>query len=159
MTAKTGTNAPTPLDDLRSVADELAEKWDVGMKAGKLLAHLEGRISQYDPRITRIVEALSPPASTAPSPETFDTIRQWAEETFGPITAARTIERAGEEFEELRADPSDISEAADVVICLARMPGLAAEIDRKMRVNRERQWRLVGDGTGYHVKPAAQAIE
>lgn len=87
--------------------------------------------------------------------ETFDTIRQWAEETFGPITPERTIERAGEEFEELRAAPDDISEAADVVICLARIPGLWAEVERKMGVNRGRRWRLVGDGTGYHVKPGA----
>lgn len=91
--------------------------------------------------------------------ETFDTIRQWAEDTFGPITTARTVERAGEEFEELRAEPEDVSEAADVVICLARIPGLWAEVERKMTVNRGRRWRLMGDGTGYHIKatPAASA--
>lgn len=50
---------PTPLEDLRSVATELAEKWDAGMKAGKLLAHLEGRIDKYDPRVTRILAALA----------------------------------------------------------------------------------------------------
>lgn len=51
--------SPTPLEDLRSVAEELAEKWDAGMKAGKLLAHLEGRITKYDPRVTRIIAALA----------------------------------------------------------------------------------------------------
>lgn len=70
--------------------------------------------------------SISTPSNTKESPmtETFDTIRQWAEDTFGPITTARTVERASEEFDELRAEPDDVSEAADVVICLARIPGL-----------------------------------
>ena len=51
-------SAPTLVRDLRSVASEMADKWDAGMKAGKLLAHLEGRISNYDPRISRIIAAL-----------------------------------------------------------------------------------------------------
>jgi hypothetical protein len=29
---------------------------------------------------------------------------------------------------------------------------LAAEIDRKMAVNRAREWRLDGSGHGYHVR-------
>ncbi|MFK5597641.1 hypothetical protein ACFZ8E_11610 [Methylobacterium sp. HMF5984] len=49
---------PNLLQDLRSVASEMADKWDAGMKAGKLLAHLEGRISNYDPRVSRIIAAL-----------------------------------------------------------------------------------------------------
>ena len=48
-------------------------------------------------------------------------------------------------------------EAADVLIVLygvAHMRGfdLQAEIDRKMAVNRSRQWAARGDGTGYHIK-------
>lgn len=49
----------TLIQDLESVASEMADKWDVGMKAGKLLAHLEGRIDRYDPRIQRIRDALA----------------------------------------------------------------------------------------------------
>jgi hypothetical protein len=84
--------------------------------------------------------------------ETFATIAQWCEETFGPITPERMVERAGEEFEELRAEPSSAEEAADVVICLARVPGLWEAVERKMVKNRLRRWALRGDGTGYHIK-------
>lgn len=87
--------------------------------------------------------------------ETFDTIRQWCEETFGPATPERIASRAAEEMDELLADPSKVEEAADIVIILSRHPTLWAEIERKMSVNRKRQWRLMGDGTGYHVKEAA----
>lgn len=49
------------------------------------------------------------------------------------------------------------AETADVQIVLygvAHMRGfdLAAEVDRKMAVNRARRWAARGDGTGYHVK-------
>ena len=85
-------------------------------------------------------------------PETMQSIADWCEETFGPITPERLAERAGEEMDELRADPSNVTEAADVVICLARYPRLWAEVERKMAINRQRQWQLMGDGTGYHIK-------
>lgn len=85
-------------------------------------------------------------------PETLETVAQWAEATFGPITPQRMVERADEEMTELKADPTNVTEAADVVICLARYPGLWAEVERKMAVNRGRKWRLMGDGTGYHIK-------
>lgn len=87
-----------------------------------------------------------------PVAETLDTIAQWCEETFGPITPERMVERAGEEFEELRAEPSSAEEAADVVICLSRVPGLWEAVLRKMAKNRLRRWNLRGDGTGYHIK-------
>jgi hypothetical protein len=99
--------------------------------------------------------------------ETFDTIRQWAHDTFGQATVHRTVERAGEEWNELMDEiyepwgdtkPSDalnmdrvLNEAADVVITLCNLPGLAAAIDAKMAKNRARQWKVMGDGTGYHV--------
>lgn len=55
-------NAPNSLiRDLESVAAELFAKWDKGMKAGKLLTALEGRIHTYDPRVTRIRNALAAP--------------------------------------------------------------------------------------------------
>jgi hypothetical protein len=87
--------------------------------------------------------------------ETADSIRQWAVDTFGEATPSRTVERAHEEFDELllACTPQDtLAEAADVVITLCNLPGLAAEIDRKMGINRARVWNVKGDGTGYHVK-------
>lgn len=48
----------TLIQDLEAVAAEIFEMWDKGMKSGKLLTHLEGRLRVYDPRITRIREAL-----------------------------------------------------------------------------------------------------
>lgn len=90
--------------------------------------------------------------------ETFDTIRQWAEDTFGPITTYRAFTRASEEYHELWDAVEDHNyleipnEAADVIICLLRIPGAAAEVQRKMQVNRQRTWKLMGDGTGYHIK-------
>jgi hypothetical protein len=48
------------------------------------------------------------------------------------------------------------AEAADVLIVLYGVAGmrgfdLHAEVDRKMAINRGRQWTDRGDGTGYHV--------
>ncbi|CAO4164802.1 hypothetical protein [Methylorubrum extorquens] len=109
-----------------------------------------------------ITEALwsSPLAARSAAPEaqgaeTFETIAKWCEDTFGPIEPARIVSRAAEEMEERKADPTRVEEAADVAICLARYPGLRETIERKMGVNRKRRWRLMGDGTGYHIKDAA----
>jgi chromosome segregation ATPase len=86
--------------------------------------------------------------------ETIETIAKWGEEAFGPISTERAIERAWEEWREMIEPGADTAmEAADVVICLARIPGLAEAVQRKMAINRNRQWNLKGDGTGYHVKP------
>lgn len=92
-------------------------------------------------------------------------VSQWAEETFGPTSSnARIAARANEEMAELlRAltandhHPKAPEEVADVVICLYRLATklgfhLAAEIDRKMAVNRSRKWEQSGDGHGYHVR-------
>lgn len=98
---------------------------------------------------------------TQQTQETFETIRQWAVSTFGPANMVRTVDRAGEEFDELLAEtdryfagyPANVlEEAADVVITLCNLPGLQAAIDAKMAKNRARKWNVMGDGTGYHVK-------
>lgn len=47
------------LKDLQSVAAEIFDRWDKDMKPGKLLTALEGRIENYDPRVTRILAALA----------------------------------------------------------------------------------------------------
>ena len=92
--------------------------------------------------------------------ETFQSISDWCDETFGPATPVRMAARANEEMAELidkatkaasMDDAAVTEEAADVVICLARFPGLWAAVERKMVVNRGRTWRLTGEGTGYHV--------
>lgn len=91
--------------------------------------------------------------------ETLETISSWCDETFGPATPIRMAARANEEMAELidiatqTSEYSDklLIEAADVLICLARFPGLWAAVEKKMAINRARKWRLTGEGTGYHI--------
>ena len=98
--------------------------------------------------------------------ETQKSIVQWADETFGPATSvARVAARANEEMAELLrkvtiddSAPEVVEEVADVVIVLCRVASmlgsdLAAEIDRKMAINRQREWRKDNTGHGYHVRP------
>jgi hypothetical protein len=88
--------------------------------------------------------------------EDWQSINQWCDDTFGKATVPQIIARAKEEFEELEAEGCDSAiEAADVVICLCRIPGFADALQRKMAINRKRKWRLVGNGTGYHIPDAA----
>jgi hypothetical protein len=92
----------------------------------------------------------------------FTSIRTWADDTFGPVSDEKLITRAWDEWDELideysKDDTPDhrkrvLSEAADVVICLARMPGLWQEIEHKHITNLSRRWRSNGDGTGQHIK-------
>ncbi len=49
----------TPLRHLEMVCDDIFDRWDVDMRSGKLLAALNGRIAQYDPRVTSIRAALA----------------------------------------------------------------------------------------------------
>lgn len=96
--------------------------------------------------------------------ETQETICGWTEATFGTASSnARVASRANEEMAELlRALTSDdshpkaVEEAADVVIILYRLAhrmgsDLHAEIDRKMQINRKREWKVT-NGHGYHVR-------
>lgn len=100
-------------------------------------------------------------AQPAPLGETWASIAGWCEQTFGPCIPARVAKRASEEMRELidetaeAADWTDKAreEAADVAICLSRVPGIWEAVERKMAINRAREWRLMGDGTGYHVRP------
>ena len=94
--------------------------------------------------------------------ETSASIAKWGAETFGEVSDFAVLtQRARAEFEELDAavragDADEIGrEAADVVILLHRLIGLlgkdlAEEVDAKMNINRNRQWRLSGDGVGRH---------
>jgi Phosphoribosyl-ATP pyrophosphohydrolase. len=92
--------------------------------------------------------------------ETQKTISDWAESVFGPSSSnARVAARANEEMAELlrilTADDQNIVDAAeeiaDVIIVLSRLAtrmgiDLAYEIDRKMQINRKREWKLDGSG-------------
>lgn len=100
--------------------------------------------------------------------ETEETIEQWALETFGPRTLARSAERTVEEMQEMidHYKAGDlykmISEVPDVVIMFCSLiPAWNKEmnddrtiygmINRKMMINRRRIWKLHGDGTGQHI--------
>lgn len=97
--------------------------------------------------------------------ETQTTISQWADETFGAAGSnARVAARANEEMAELmRAltvddnHPKAVEEIADIVIVLSRLAtrlgvDLQSEVERKMAINREREWKLDNTGHGYHVR-------
>ncbi|MBP9863409.1 MAG: hypothetical protein KBD62_36020 [Kofleriaceae bacterium] len=96
--------------------------------------------------------------------ESQHTISSWAATTFGePATLTGIAVRANEEMAELLTAlqgtdrEKALEECADVVIVLYRLAtylggSLRMEIDRKMEINRAREWRLDGNGHGYHVK-------
>ena len=97
--------------------------------------------------------------------ENQQSISEWAEETFGPVsTNARVAARANEEMAELLraltcedSSPKAPSEIADIFIVVYRLAqrmhtDIHAEIDRKMSINRKRAWNKDGSGHGYHVR-------
>mgnify|MGYP000367214154 CR=1 FL=1 len=92
--------------------------------------------------------------------ETVQSVTEWANETFGPATIQRQVERAREEFSELEhiisvpCHPDKLAEeAADVCICLYRVIGTLdpEAINKKMKKNRARKWLVDGNGTAQHV--------
>jgi len=108
----------------------------------------------YIPTVVDVLPALSS------IDESFESMRQWGEETFGPGEASRLVERAREEMENELIPAAEhgytreaTEEAADVVLILTRFPGLWEALQKKMRINRSRQWKRMDDGTGYHVDP------
>lgn len=95
--------------------------------------------------------------------ETQRSVVAWVEETFGPVGSnARVVARMNEEVAELIRSvaiddrhPDIPEEMADVVIVMYRLAArmgvdLMEEIDKKMAVNRSREWELDGSGCGYH---------
>ena len=95
--------------------------------------------------------------------ETSKTICDWGDATFGKVSdLTALISRARGELDELEeaVRAGDLAEAgreaADVAILLHRLVALAGmelsdEVDAKMAVNRAREWKAAGDGTGGHV--------
>lgn len=102
--------------------------------------------------------------------ESQESISEWATATFGPPSSnARVAARANEEMAELiralTADdnhPKAAEEIADIVIVLCRLStrlgsDLWRAIEAKMQVNRSREWKLTGDGHGYHTRDKSAA--
>ena len=96
--------------------------------------------------------------------ENSRSISEWAVSVFGDTKDDKVVlERAAKEFKELQelVDAGIKSykvavEAADVVICLARLVDrqgydLFELVDKKMEINRKRKWISTGDGCGRHV--------
>ncbi len=95
--------------------------------------------------------------------ETSQIIRKWGDAIFGaPQDLTVLVQRARAEMDELEqalreGDHEEAGrEAADVVILLHRLVGilgmeLSEQVDAKMVINRARQWKATGDGTGGHV--------
>lgn len=94
--------------------------------------------------------------------ESVQSVTTWANTTFGQAEIGVQIQRAAQEFDELFDTPlrdSDESriklaeEAADVCICLYRVIGTLdpEAINKKMAINRARQWNVDANGTAQHV--------
>lgn len=49
----------SPLEQLEAICEEIFEQWDKGMKSGKLLTALAGRINNYRPDVTAVRDALN----------------------------------------------------------------------------------------------------
>jgi len=97
-------------------------------------------------------------------------ISRWAQDTFGPCGSNMMVAvRANQEMAELLKaltvsdnNPEALSESADIVIVLMRLAScmggsLMAEVDRKMAINRAREWTVDATGHGYHVPEKAAA--
>jgi len=94
--------------------------------------------------------------------ENSQSILVWGDATFGTVSdPVKLAIRAQAELDELveaiaAEEKNEIAkEAADVAILLHRLMGfygfdLGSEVDRKMTINRARQWEAAGDGTGSH---------
>lgn len=93
--------------------------------------------------------------------ETQYTINKWQDDKFPDATLAGVTRHLSEEFQEFLSinahnDPKSAQqEAADIVILLYAWADkvncdLHAEIDRKMQINRRREWNIQEDGTGRH---------
>ncbi|WP_374764282.1 dATP/dGTP pyrophosphohydrolase domain-containing protein [Yunchengibacter salinarum] len=100
---------------------------------------------------------------TERDPETQSSCAEWARDTFGPARPPeRLAKRLETEVRELHAAIRNESseavalEAADCLILLYRIAeeagvSLHDALDRKMAINRQRQWVPAGDGTGSHL--------
>ena len=92
-------------------------------------------------------------------------ISTWANKTFGYPTRQRSINRMMEEVIELgkikQSDENNFNkvsdECADILITLYQVASvygfdLHECVDPKMQINRNRKWKIAGDGTGQHIE-------
>jgi NTP pyrophosphatase (non-canonical NTP hydrolase) len=96
--------------------------------------------------------------------ETQESIHKWAHDTFGELKDLDTIfDRFLQEVEELESkiDRRKLHEAkmecADVLIILYQVAqklkfSLREAVNEKMIINRNRKWKLHGDGTAQHIE-------
>lgn len=102
--------------------------------------------------------------------ETIESVTNWANKTFGEATLYAQLRKAEDEWQELltawdawakaKANYLDtqefekllVKEAADVCITLYRVIGTLqpTAIDDKMKINRDRKWKVRKDGTAQH---------
>ena len=98
-------------------------------------------------------------------------ISKWAEATFGSVGSNMSVAtRANKEMSELLQSlteddwsPKAAEEVADVVMVLMRLAdrmgfSVEAEVQRKLAINKSRQWKLDGHGHGYHVKEQSAGL-
>ena len=103
---------------------------------------------------------------TVPSskPENSASICQWGSEVFGDVKDLKVLAlRAQDELNELidaidtqQSNEHIALEAADVTILLHRLCGtvgfdLSGTVDKKMKINRSRNWTCSGNGVGEHI--------
>lgn len=82
--------------------------------------------------------------------------REWLDEVFPDRLPEVVFKKLEEELEELKSEPMNAWEYADVLICLLDLLDLygfdpAKLIHHKMRINRQRKWRMIG-GVLKHVE-------
>jgi NTP pyrophosphatase (non-canonical NTP hydrolase) len=94
--------------------------------------------------------------------ETEQSINEWQLATFGPApnlmrTAARANEEMAELLTALSLNQTDKigEEIADIILVLHCITGhlgisIRDEVNKKMKINRERKWNVTDPGHGYH---------
>lgn len=92
--------------------------------------------------------------------ETQQSINSWQLEHFPTATEKGVVKHLTEEFIEFTVAETNeqaAEEAADLVIilyCWSMLKGidLHEQIDKKMLINRRREWNIQPDGTGRHIR-------
>lgn len=95
--------------------------------------------------------------------ETIRQIQEWGVDTFGVPDPYRAFTKLVEEVGELsvairKGGPDDVGEEiADIIVTAihcgssGQVRDIQTAVNNKMRINRQRDWNLKGDGTGDHV--------
>jgi len=138
----------------RELQAQLADSEKAYQEKARLWIEQTGAVSALQQRVAQLESEVRQGAG-----ETVQTVTTWANETFGQATILAMIKRSRDEFNELLdliggCTPDKIAEeAADVCICLYRVIGTLdpEAINKKMKKNRARQWKVDGQGCAQHV--------